>query len=124
MNTGNIIGQFCADAAQVCVADLDEVNEHNARWLEQYHPDFPKFGCTVIRDFDGDAWFEVREETYTNSYGKPAVDYVVVVCGKGINFVTGEEIVFEGKQTDEQGVTIMLVLIVACGCSLALARKR
>ena len=99
MNTKQVLGRFCADSGQVCVADLDEVNEHNARWTEQYNPDFATFGYTVIRDFDGDAWFEVREEDYIDYKGNPAVDYVVVACGKGRNFKTGEEIVFEGKQT-------------------------
>ena len=71
---------------------LSEVLEYNP--LFNYHIERP-WTTTLIKDFDGDIWFEVEEE-YNEEYG---YDYSVHVIGKGTNTRTGEKIEFKTSQT-------------------------
>lgn len=59
-----------------------------------YHTERP-WTTTLIKDFEGDVWFEVKEE-YDEEYG---YDYLVEVVGKGRNTKTGERIEFRSTQT-------------------------
>lgn len=53
------IGHFCADAGMVCVVPLSEVLKYNPRFeMHKTH----KHACALIRDFDGDINFEIKEE--------------------------------------------------------------
>lgn len=92
MITKKPIGKFCADAGMVGVFNLSEVLEYNPSF--NYHIE-RLWTTTLIRDFDGDIWFEVEEE-YDDEYG---YDYSVHVVGKGINTKTGERIEFKTSQT-------------------------
>ena len=92
MITKKPIGKFCADAGMVGVFLLSEVLEYNP--LFNYHTEKP-WTTTLIKDFDGDIWFEVEEE-YDEEYG---YDYSVHVIGKGTNTRTGERIEFKTSQT-------------------------
>lgn len=92
MITKKPIGKFCADAGMVGVFILSEVLEYNP--LFNYHTERP-WTTTLIKDFDGDIWFEVEEE-YDEEYG---YDYSVYVIGKGTNTKTGERIEFKTSQT-------------------------
>lgn len=92
MITKKPIGKFCADAGMVGVFILSEVLEYNP--LFNYHTEKP-WTTTLIKDFDGDIWFEVEEE-YDEEYG---YDYSVHVIGKGTNIKTGERIEFKTSQT-------------------------
>lgn len=83
------IGQFCADAGLVAVFDLSEVMKYNPEYNDPV--DCPH-AVTLIKDFDGDVWFEVK-------YSKRYDDYNVHVRGKGKNIRTGEPIEFITKQT-------------------------
>ena len=87
-HTKEKLGEFCADAGLVAVADLSEV--------KAYNPDDETFtddGATVIKDFDGDVRFVVRQH-------KGFYSFTVHVEGRGTNFVTGEPIEFRTKQID------------------------
>lgn len=86
------IGHFCADASWVGVFVLSEVLNYNPNF--NYHTERP-WTTTLIKDFDGDVWFEV-EEQYDEEYG---YDYSVHVIGKGVNTQTGEKIEFKTSQT-------------------------
>jgi len=90
--TKNSIGQFCADAGLVGVFLLSEVLQYNPSF--NYHTERP-WTTALIKDFDGDIWFEVYEE-YDEEYG---YDYTVHVVGKGTNTKTGEPIEFITSQT-------------------------
>lgn len=102
INTGNIIGEFCADAGLVSVFYVEEA--------KKYNPDFPfnkgDFTHTIIRDFKGTVQFFVREEkgVYENdseywSKGDSWVNYRVEVVGHGINKKTGERLDFTNINT-------------------------
>lgn len=87
--TKNPLGHFCADSGMVAVFDLAEV-------LARY-PDFRdhierEWTTTLIKDFDGDVWFEVKHNTRND-------DFSVHVRGKGKNSKTGEPIEFTTVQT-------------------------
>lgn len=86
------IGTFCADAGFVGVFDLNEVITYNPSF--DYHTERP-WTTTLIKDFDGDIWFEVKEE-YDEKYGN---DYLVEVVGAGRNIKTGERLEFRSTQT-------------------------
>lgn len=83
------IGNFCADGGMVCVCDLNEVLKVNPDYND--HVDYPH-AVTVIKDFDGKVWFEVKHNTRWN-------DFYVHVRGKGKNIKTGVPIEFITKQT-------------------------
>jgi hypothetical protein len=86
------IGTFCADAGFVGIFDLKEVMTYNPSF--NYHTERP-WTTTLIKDFEGDVWFEVKEE-YDEEYG---YDYLVEVVGEGRNIKTGERIEFRSTQT-------------------------
>lgn len=56
LDTGNVIGEFCADAGMVAVFLLDEVLKYNSDF--DYHIDKP-WTTTLIKNFDGEVNFEV-----------------------------------------------------------------
>lgn len=84
--TNTPIGAFCADSGMVCVAELSE-------W-RKYNPEIDDFAenhnwcATVIKNFDGDVWFEVEDfdDEITDASGqkKFCKDYTVHVVGEGI----------------------------------------
>ena len=85
------IGHFCADAGMVAVFDLEQVLKYNPNFDSHITKDWT---TTLIKDFDGDIWFEVKY--HKTRYGD---DYSVHVVGKGINIKTGKPIQFISKQT-------------------------
>lgn len=95
-DTGEPIGEFCADAGMVGVFLLDEVLKYNPDF--DYHTARP-WTTTLIKGFDGEVKFEVvhtegvyDEDTPWCKKGEKWEDDEVQVVGKGnINFV--------GKQT-------------------------
>ena len=103
LDTGEAIGEFCADTRMVGVFLLDEVL--------RYNPDFnlhekKLWTTTLIKDFKGTVQFVVlrtegvhEEDTEFWKRGETWVDYSVEVIGHGINKVTGDPINFVGKQT-------------------------
>ena len=102
-DTGEVLGEFCADAGMVSVLSLDEILRYNPKF--DYHTTKP-WTTTLIRDFKGSVRFVIKESKWTldkdTSYGKAGdefTDYYVEVVGKGINKKTGEQLNFVGKQT-------------------------
>ena len=102
-DTGEVLGEFCADAGMVSVLSLDEILRYNPKF--DYHTTKP-WTTTLIRDFKGSVQFVIKESKWTldedTSYGKAGdefTDYYVEVVGKGINKKTGEQLNFVGKQT-------------------------
>lgn len=84
------LGEFCADAGMVCVADLASVLKFNPK----YNDHFEKPWCaTWIKNFKG----TVRIAIDKNEERWPA--YIVHVVGHGINKETGEPIEFDTVQT-------------------------
>jgi hypothetical protein len=94
-DSGEPIGDFCADAGLVAVMQLDEVLEYNPSF--DYHINRP-WTTTLIKDFKGTVQFVVKRYEYTE-YGKDWADYAVEVVGHGVNKTTGKPINFVGKQT-------------------------
>lgn len=102
-DTGEPIGEFCADAGLVSVFDLSEVLAYN--------PDFDyhiqrKWTTTLIENFKGTVQFVVKhvkgvheDTTEWWNKGDEWEDYEVEVVGHGINKVTGDPINFVGRQT-------------------------
>lgn len=88
-DTGERIGEFCADAGLISVFNLSEVLAYNPEF--NYHIN-RKWTTTLIKDFKGTVQFVVK-------YISDVYDYSVEVVGHGINKVTGEPINFVGKQT-------------------------
>lgn len=102
-DTGEPIGEFCADAGLVSVFDLAEVLAYNPDF--DYHTE-RKWTTTLIKDFKGTVQFVVKhiegvyeDDTKWWSKGEKWEDYVVEVVGHGINKITGRPINFVGKQT-------------------------
>ena len=89
------IGEFCADAGMVAVADLGEVLRYNPGF--DYHIN-RTWTTALIKDFKGSVQFVVKRSSYMFD-GKKSWDYSVEVRGKGKNKITGEDIEFVGKQT-------------------------
>lgn len=84
------LGEFCADAGMVCVADLASVLKFNPK----YNDHLEKPWCaTWIKNFKGTVRIAIDE----NKERWPA--YVVHVVGHGINKETGETIEFDTVQT-------------------------
>lgn len=84
------LGEFCADAGMVCVADLASVLKFNLK----YNDHLEKPWCaTWIKNFKGTVRIAIDE----NKERWPA--YVVHVVGHGINKETGETIEFDTVQT-------------------------
>lgn len=90
--TGKPIGVFCADAGMVGVFDLAEVLRYNPGF--DYHIT-KEWTTTLIKDFDGEVWFEVEYIEPDSDHGE---DYEVHVVGKGVNFVTKEPVSFKTSQ--------------------------
>lgn len=84
------LGEFCADAGMVCVADLASVLKFNPK----YNDHLEKPWCaTWIKNFKGTVRIAIDE----NKERWPA--YVVHVVGYGVNKETGETIEFDTRQT-------------------------
>lgn len=102
-DSGEVLGNFCADAGMVSVLSLDEILQYNPEF--DYHITKP-WATTLIRNFKGSVQFMVKEDRWVldrdTSYGKAGeelVDYYVEVVGNGINTKTGEPLNFIGAQT-------------------------
>lgn len=101
-NTGEEIGEFCADAGMVAVLSLDEVLRYNPDF--DYHKE-RKWTTTLIEDFKGTVQFVV--EHHTGIYpedgdfhpGEEWEDFSVHVVGHGINKKTGRRIDFRSSQS-------------------------
>ena len=89
--TGEPIGQFCADAGMVSVIDLQEVLSYNPDFT--WHQTKP-FTTTWIKDFQGKVWFEVVDSSEKNNE-----DYEVHVRGEGIHKSTGKSFSFYTTQS-------------------------
>ncbi len=84
------LGEFCADAGMVCVADLASVLKFNPK----YNDHLEKPWCaTWIKNFKGTVRIAIDE----NKERWPA--YIVHVVGHGVNIKTGEPIDFYTEQT-------------------------
>ena len=84
------LGEFCADAGMVCVADLASVLKFNPK----YNDHLEKPWCaTWIKNFKGTVRIAIDE----NKERWPA--YIVHVVGYGVNKETGETIEFDTVQT-------------------------
>lgn len=84
------LGEFCADAGMVCVADLASVLKFNPK----YNDHLEKPWCaTWIKNFKGVVRIAIDE----NKERWPA--YIVHVVGHGVNKETGETIKFDTVQT-------------------------
>jgi hypothetical protein len=101
--SGEKIGEFCADAGLVSVFLLDEVLRYNPRF--DYHINRP-WTTTLIKDFKGTVQFvvvhtegEYKDDSSYHKKGDKWEDFSVEVVGHGINSVTGEPINFVGRQT-------------------------
>lgn len=85
-DTDKAIGEFCADAGMVAVFLLDEVLKYN--------PDFDyhlkkEWTTTLIRDFEGEIYFDVIDVEYEIEDGVTETEKEVRVIGKGnVNFYT------------------------------------
>ncbi len=103
-DSGEEIGEFCADAGMVSVMLLDDVLRYNPAF--DYH--LVKCWTTAwIEDFKGTVQFVVTEHSGTYEYdsefhkaGDKWFDYHVEVVGHGINKKTGKPINFVCKQTE------------------------
>ena len=74
VDTKEVLGQFCADGGEVGVFLLDEVLKYNPNYDDYLNA---KHAVTLIKDFDGEVWFEKID------------DMTLQVRGKGnINFIT------------------------------------
>lgn len=89
--TGEPIGQFCADAGMVSVIDLQEVLSYNPDFT--WHQTKP-FTTAWIKDFQGKVWFEVVDSSEKNDE-----DYEVHVRGEGIHKSTGKPFSFHTTQS-------------------------
>ena len=84
------LGEFCADAGMVCVADLVSVLKFNPK----YNDHLEKPWCaTWIKNFKGVVRIAIDE----NKERWPA--YIVHVVGHGVNKETGETIEYDTVQT-------------------------
>lgn len=95
-SNNNKLGNFCADAGLVCVADLNEVVKYNPDILNQIK-ECP-WAYTVIKNFKGTVQFIIQENEYEHN-GKPCLDYEVKIFGQGVNKLNGEPVKFIGCQT-------------------------
>lgn len=88
--TNKVLGQFCADAGEVCVLLLDEVLKYNPT----YQDEIGTWCATIIKDFDGDISFDIKEEctiVETDNGAYQDIDTNISVIGKGnINFYTAQ----------------------------------
>lgn len=89
--TGDALGNFCADSGQVGVFDLAEILRYNP----QYRDHIDKlWTTTLVKNFNG----VVRIEKVVDPDNEPWGDYITVV-GKGVDKETGEQINFFTRQT-------------------------
>ena len=102
-DTGESMGQFCADAGMVSVLDLAEVLKYNPDFDYHIKKDWT---TTWIKDFKGTVQFVVKREEHVYeedtkwwNAGDVYEEYYVEVVGRGINKRTGEPLNFIGKQT-------------------------
>lgn len=92
-DTGEDLGEFCADAGLVSVFHLNEVLRYNPDF--DYHEKW-NWTTTLIPDFKGTVQFVVEQE---NNAGDIWEDYSVHVVGHGINKKTGKPVNFQSVQT-------------------------
>ena len=84
-DSGEEIGEFCADAGMVCVALLAEVAKYNPSSL-----DLIKNGrcSTIVENFDGNVLFHLKQFPYYYQDRK-FLETILTVVGRGnINFET------------------------------------
>ena len=103
LDSGEEIGEFCADAGLVSVFLLEEVLRYNPDF--DWHSTKP-WTTTLIPDFKGTVQFAVEHaegvyETTTEYHkaGEKWEDYSVHVVGHGVNKKTGAPIHFRSEQT-------------------------
>lgn len=102
-DTGEAIGEFCADAGLVSVFLLDEVLKYNPDF--DYHKE-RNWTTTLIPNFKGVVQFVVEhtegvyeDTTEYHKAGEVWEDYSVHVVGHGVNKKTGAPINFRSIQT-------------------------
>lgn len=91
-DSGEILGEFCADSGRVCVCDLAEVLRYRPSFTDYIH-DYPH-AVTCICNFEGNIQIIVD----ANCEGE-FVDYCVHVVGHGIDTKTQEPVNFITRQT-------------------------
>ena len=89
------LGKFCADSGMVAVFDLAEALRYNPAF--DNHISNPH-SAALIKNFDGDVWFEVKHSTFRYN-SEIHDDYSVRVRGKGDEFVARSPIDFTTSQT-------------------------
>lgn len=97
------VGEFCADAGQVCIVRLDEAAAYNPDFVARLEEDFAAESgrccyATVVRNFEGRGIFKVVEETYEHR-GETRYDYAVRVVLDGHDTASGEPVRYESRQT-------------------------
>lgn len=102
-DTGEEMGEFCADAGLVSVFLLDEVLKYNPEF--DYHINKP-WTTTLIKDFQGTVEFVVvhtegvyEDTTSWHKKGEHWEDDSLQLVGKGINKTTGKPLNFIAYQT-------------------------
>lgn len=101
--TGEAIGEFCADAGMVAVLDLNELNAYNPDFIKDTSSPQSR---TIIPNFKGAVRFVVvrnegirEEDSGYHKKGDKWETYDLVIVGRGINNKTGESINFVTRQT-------------------------
>lgn len=84
-DTGEKMGDFCADAALYCVLLLDEAMKYNAEKVKELLQ--RKWCVARINDFHGDISVELKDKEYEYD-GEKRMDTIVEIVGTGnINFI-------------------------------------
>ena len=98
------VGQFCADAGLVCVADLDALSECVPEKVEEVTG--KDWIATVIRDFEGVGRFVVEEYPYMLIAPRDGrqdyslcYEYDLCVVLDGTDCSTGRRVRYESRQT-------------------------
>ena len=88
-DTGEVLGELCADTGMVGVFLLDEVLAYNPDF--DYHINRP-WTTTLIKDFEGTVELKLKRKKRNRKYeGLNDIDDSVQVIGKGnINFLAGQ----------------------------------
>ena len=91
-DSGEVLGEFCADSGRVCVCDLTEVLKYRPDFVN-YIQDYPH-AVTHIQNFEGNV------QIIVDSICRDAiVDYEVHVVGHGKDIQTHEPVNFITRQT-------------------------
>lgn len=91
-DTREKIGEFCADGGEVGVYLLDEVLRYNPDF--NYHIERP-WTTTLIKDFDGEIWFEEVDDSYVKVIGKGNINFETRM--KGFDEDDWEDDDYEGE---------------------------